>query len=76
MIKNALAGTALGNELEVVVNDKSSKINVIKYCWNHGQEILRSYEDGNDFHIIVKKSPEKKVEKPVPIIGPCGARWD
>ena len=76
MIKRALAETSLGNVLEVIVNDKSSKTNVIKYCWNHGQEVIRSYEDGQDFHAFVKKSLDQKVNTPAPVIGPCGARWD
>jgi TusA-related sulfurtransferase len=76
MIKRALAEADLGKTLEIVVNDHSSKTNVLKYCWNHGQEIHRSFGDGNDFHIFVTKSQDKKVESPVPVIGPCGARWD
>ena len=76
MTKKALAEASLGQVLEIIVNDKSSKTNVLKYCWNHGQGVIRSYYEGRDFHVLVKKSPEKKVETPVPVIGPCGARWD
>ncbi|MGA2200268.1 MAG: sulfurtransferase TusA family protein [Nitrososphaerales archaeon] len=76
MVKRALSDAALSQTLEVIVNEHVSKENVLKYCWNHGQEVFRSYEDGPDFHIFVKKSPEVKVEKPMPVIGPCGARWD
>jgi TusA-related sulfurtransferase len=76
MIKRALAEAAPDQILEMIVNDHGSKENVLKYCWNHGQEITKSHEDGKDFHIFVRKSPEKKVDAPVPVMGPCGARWD
>jgi len=76
MVKGALSEAELNQTLEVIVNEHVSKENVLKYCWNHGQEVFRSYEDGADFHIFVKKSPEVKVDKPMPVIGPCGARWD
>ena len=76
MIKKALAGASFNQILEIIVNDHTSKENVLKYCWNHGQEVTRSYEDGSDFHIHVKKSPEKRVDTPMPVVGPCGARWD
>lgn len=76
MIKGALAQASMGQILEVIVNDESSKQNVLKYCWNHGQEILNSHGEGSDFHIVVKKSPEVKVDNPLPVIGPCGTRWD
>lgn len=76
MVKNAIFQAALGQLIEIVVNDDGSKQNVLKYCWNHGQEIVRSYPDGEDFHIFVKKSIEKMVDSPVPVIGPCGTRWD
>ena len=76
MIKKALAEASFDQVLEVIVNDHSSKQNVLKYCWNHGQEVTRSNEDGSDYHIFVKKSPEKRVDTPVPVVGPCGARWD
>jgi TusA-related sulfurtransferase len=76
MVKKALADASLNQVLEVIVNEHVSKENVLKYCWNHGQEVFRSYEDGPDFHIFVKKSPEVRVEKPMPVVGPCGARWD
>ncbi len=76
MVKKALSDAQLSQTLEVIVNEHVSKENVLKYCWNHGQEVSRSYEDGPDFHIFVKKSPEVRVEKPMPVIGPCGARWD
>ena len=76
MIKEAIAREEIGRVIEIIVNDEGSKQNVLKYCWNHGQEILKSYQNGSDFHLIVKKSPEKKVDNPVPVIGPCGTRWD
>jgi TusA-related sulfurtransferase len=76
MVKKALSDATLNQTLEVIVNEHVSKENVLKYCWNHGQEVFKSYEDGPDFHIFVKKSPEVRVEKPMPVIGPCGARWD
>ena len=76
MIKEALAREETGSVIEIIVNDDGSKQNVLKYCWNHGQEILRSYQRDADFHLIVKKSIEKKVDNPVPVIGPCGTRWD
>ena len=72
----ALAETQLSQVLEIIVNEHVTKENVLKYCWNHGQEVFRSYEDGPDFHIFVRKSPEKMVDAPMPVIGPCGARWD
>jgi TusA-related sulfurtransferase len=76
MTKRALAEAPMYQVLEIIVNEHLTKENVLKYCWNHGQEVFKSYEDGTDFHIFVKKSPEKKVDTPLPVIGPCGARWD
>lgn len=76
MVKKALSEAALNQTLEVIVNEHVSKENVLKYCWNHGQQVFKSYEDGPDFHILVRRSPEIIVEKPMPVIGPCGARWD
>ena len=76
MVKRMLAETPMDRLFEVIVNDDSSKQNVLKYCWNHGQEVIRSFENGSDFHVLVKKSPDKKVEAPLPVIGPCGTRWD
>jgi len=76
MAKRALENAKLGDVLELIVNDHTSKENVLRFCWNHGQEILDSHEDGADFYLIVKKSPDKKVDKPLPAIGPCGQRWD
>ena len=76
MTKGALAKGRLGEVFEVIVDDDGSKQNVLRYCWNHGQEILESYDEGADFHAFVKKSPEAKVDKPLPVIGPCGTRWD
>lgn len=76
MTKVALAEVSLGRVLEVIVNDDGSKQNVLKYCWNHGQEVLNSFANGSDFHIFVKKSPEKMVDSPMPVVGPCGTRWD
>ena len=76
MVKRALADAAMDRDLEIIVDEHASKENVLKYCWNHGQKVYRSFEDGKDFHIFVKKSPEVMVEKPMPVIGPCGARWD
>ncbi|MDG6997898.1 MAG: sulfurtransferase TusA family protein [Nitrososphaerota archaeon] len=76
MTKEAIAREEIGKVIEIIVNDEGSKQNVLKYCWNHGQEILKSYQINSDFHLIVKKSPEKKVDNQVPVIGPCGTRWD
>jgi TusA-related sulfurtransferase len=76
MVKRAFAAAPVGETLEVVVNERVAKENVLKYCWNHGQEVFRSYEDGPDFHILVRRGPEALVEKPMPVVGPCGARWD
>jgi TusA-related sulfurtransferase len=74
--KRSLENAQLGDILEIIVNDHTSKENVLRYCWNHGQEILSSRDEGTDFHLVVRKSPEKKVDKPLPVIGPCGERWD
>jgi TusA-related sulfurtransferase len=76
MVKEALAAAQLGRELEVIVGDDSSKQNVLKYCWNHGQEVSRSYANGSEFHLFVKKSVEKKPDNPLPAVGPCGTRWE
>jgi len=76
MVKSALAGAQMGEQFEVVVNDDGSKQNVLRYCWNHGQEVTRSYADGADFHIVVRRSVERKVDSPLPAVGPCGTRWD
>jgi len=76
MTKRAIEKAEMGAIVEIVVNDHTSKDNVLRYCWNHGQEIINSREDGADFHLVVRKSPEKMAEKPLPAIGPCGQRWD
>ena len=76
MVKRALGETTLDQVLEIIVNEDVSRQNVLKYCWNHGQQVLRSYERGADFHVVVKKSSDKKVETPLPVVGPCGTRWD
>lgn len=76
MTKRAIEKAQLGEVVEIVVNDHTSKENVLKYCWNHGQEIIASREEGADFHLVLRKSPEKLAEKPLPAIGPCGQRWD
>jgi TusA-related sulfurtransferase len=76
MTKRAVEKAQMGETIEIVVNEHTSKDNVLRFCWNHGQEVVRSWEDGADFHIVVKKSPEKMAEKPMPAIGPCGQRWD
>jgi len=76
MVKSALAETGMGDMLEVIVNDDGAKQNVLRYCWNHGQEISKSYADGSDFHVFVRRSAEKKAENPLPSVGPCGTRWD
>lgn len=74
--KKALARGEMGQLFEVIVDDDGSKENVLRYCWNHGQEVRRSYAEGREFHIIVRKSPEKVSDKPLPAVGPCGTRWD
>jgi len=76
MVKGALAEAGMGDVVEVIVNDEGAKQNVLRYCWNHGQEISRSYADGSDFHVFVKRSAEKRAESPLPAVGPCGTRWD
>ena len=76
LVKRALAEMSLDKLLEVVVNDNGSKQNVLKYCWNHGQQVLSSYESDTDFHFLVKKSTDKKVDTLLPVVGPCGTRWD
>jgi len=76
MLKEALAGAQLGQVLEVIVGDESSRQNALKYCWNHGQEVFRSYAESSDFHLFVRKSPEKKADNPMPAVGPCGTRWE
>ncbi len=76
MTKGALAKGSIGDMFEVIVDDDGSKQNVLRYCWNHGQEVPRSYAAGREFHIFVRKSPEKASEKPLPAVGPCGTRWD
>jgi TusA-related sulfurtransferase len=76
MAKRAVDKAQMDEVIEIVVNDHNAKENVLKYCWNHGQEVVRSWDEGADFHVVVKKSPEKLAEKPMPAIGPCGQRWD
>jgi tRNA 2-thiouridine synthesizing protein A len=76
MTKRAVEKAQMGEVLEIVVDDHTSKDNVLRYCWNHGQEIINSRDEGRDFHLIVRKSPEKMADKPLPAIGPCGQRWD
>ena len=76
MVKKALGGADLGQVLEVIVGDESSKQNVLRYCWNHGQEIFESHGETAEFHMLVRKSPEKMSDKPLPAVGPCGTRWD
>jgi TusA-related sulfurtransferase len=76
MVKEAISEAHMGDQLDVIVNDDGSKQNVLRYFWNHGQEITKSYADGPDFHIIVKRSEDKRAEAPLPSVGPCGTRWD
>jgi tRNA 2-thiouridine synthesizing protein A len=76
MTKRAIEKAQSGEVVEIVVNDHTSKENVLRYCWNHGQEIITSREEGADFHLVLRKSPEKAAEKPLPAIGPCGQKWD
>ncbi|MDG7023293.1 MAG: sulfurtransferase TusA family protein [Nitrososphaerota archaeon] len=76
MTKMALAELEVGRALDVVVNDENSKHNVLRYLWNHGQEVVRSGADGPDFHIVVRKSTERRADRPLPAVGPCGTRWD
>jgi tRNA 2-thiouridine synthesizing protein A len=76
MTKRAIEKAQMGEVVEIVVNDHTSRDSVLKYCWNHGQEIVNSREEGQDFHLVVKKSPDKMAEAPLPAIGPCGQRWD
>lgn len=76
MTKRAIEKATVGEVLEIVVNDHTSRDNVLKYCWNHGQEIINSREEGEEFHLMVRKSPEKMAEEPLPAVGPCGQRWD
>jgi TusA-related sulfurtransferase len=76
MLKGAIAEAQLGKVLEVIVDDESSRQNVIKYCWNHGQEVLRSYAESSEFHLFVRRSIEKKADSPMPAVGPCGTRWE
>ena len=37
MTKRAIEKAQMGTILEIVVNDHTSKDNVLRYCWNHGQ---------------------------------------
>ena len=76
MVKKALGSADLGQVLEVIVGDDSSKQNVLRYCWNHGQEIFESHGQASEFHMLIRKSPEKMSDKPLPAVGPCGTRWD
>lgn len=54
MVKSAPAEAPMGQVPEVIVNNDGSKQNVLRYCWNHGQEILNSYASGSEFHLLVR----------------------
>jgi TusA-related sulfurtransferase len=76
LTKRAVERAEMGTMIEIIVNEHTAKDNVLRYCWNHGQEIVKSWEDGADFHLLVRRSPEKMADRPLPAIGPCGQRWD
>ncbi len=76
MTKRRLTKTEIGKVIEVVMNDPTTKTNILRYAWNHGQEILQVVSDPPEHRIYIKRQEDKKVGKPLPVVGPCGERWD
>lgn len=57
MAKDALRKAGRGELVQVIVNDRTSKENVLSFCYNNGEEIVRSWDEGPDFHIVIRKAP-------------------
>jgi TusA-related sulfurtransferase len=56
MAKSALRKAADGELIEVIVNDRTSKENVLAYCYADGDEVVRSRDEGADFHVFIRKA--------------------
>jgi tRNA 2-thiouridine synthesizing protein A len=60
MAKNALRKAGGGELIEVIVNDRTSKENVVSYCYGSGDEVVRSWDEGTDFHFFIRKASHPK----------------
>jgi TusA-related sulfurtransferase len=56
MAKNALRKAGRGELIEVIVNDRTSKENVLSYCYSSGEEVVKSWDEGPDFHVVIRKA--------------------
>ena len=56
IVKKAMRTAQAGELFEVIVNDRLAKENVLSFCWNRGEEVMNSWEDEVDFHLLIRKS--------------------
>jgi tRNA 2-thiouridine synthesizing protein A len=56
MAKSALRKAAAGDLIEVIVNDRTSKENVLSYCYTSNEEVVRSWDEGPVFHVFIRKA--------------------
>ena len=56
MVKKRVLAAQRGELIEVIVNDQTSKANILSYCLNRGDLLVDSWEDGKDFHLTFRKS--------------------
>jgi TusA-related sulfurtransferase len=56
VFKRAFQRAESGDLLEVVVNDRVSKDNVLSFCLKRGEEVVNAWAEGADFHLLIKKS--------------------
>ncbi len=58
MVKKAMRETRRGELIEVVLNDQTSRENVVSLCVERRKEILRSWAEGEDFHLLLRNTEE------------------
>ena len=56
MAKDALRKAVGGELVEIIVNDRTSKENVLNFCYDTGEEVVRSWDEGTDFHVVIRKA--------------------
>ena len=56
MVKRALKGAKVGELIEVVVNDQTSRANILALCVEKRLETIRTWEDGGDFHLLFRNA--------------------
>ncbi len=54
--KKRMKALSSGGTIAIVVNDQTSRANILSYCLGKGDEIIGSWQDGDDFHMIFRKS--------------------